>query len=338
VIDSGEQTDGAIRIHQNGDIQFGLGTIYMDPANNVLGIGTTTPETVPELHIVDGVPQIQLTEAGVGQVAFQYFNNIFGILTDIDNDNNFGQAMGITGEHVTPFSYVVAERGDGEFDSMFGIGPNTPEAATLHVRGVDAASGKNNTTQLLLQNQSETVANRVMIRIANAGNPQMLWENTETGHTWQVNPIGASFVISLGGTGGQEARFTSAGNLVLRGDVLTNSDRNTKDNIAPVDPKVVLDSVLDLEVSRWHRKQEADDVEHIGPMAQDFYAAFGLGNDDKKISTLDTAGVALAAIQGLHGELAARDERIDTLKAELAEQSRRMAAMEKRLAALPVAD
>ena len=34
-------------------------------------------------------------------------------------------------------------------------------------------------------------------------------------------------------------------------------------------------------------------------MAQDFYAATGLGKDDLHISTLDSEGVALAAIRGL---------------------------------------
>ena len=34
-------------------------------------------------------------------------------------------------------------------------------------------------------------------------------------------------------------------------------------------------------------------------MAQDFFAAFGLGASDKTISTVDSQGVALLAIQAL---------------------------------------
>jgi hypothetical protein len=40
-------------------------------------------------------------------------------------------------------------------------------------------------------------------------------------------------------------------------------------------------------------------------VAQDFHAAFGLGADDKRIATLDSSGVALAAIQGLNQKLEA---------------------------------
>jgi flagellar capping protein FliD len=55
-------------------------------------------------------------------------------------------------------------------------------------------------------------------------------------------------------------------------------------------------------------------------MAQDFYAEFNVGPDDKHISTIDESGVALAAIQGLNKKLKEKDDKI--------------AAMEKRLAAL----
>ncbi len=54
-------------------------------------------------------------------------------------------------------------------------------------------------------------------------------------------------------------------------------------------------------------------------MAEDFHAAFGLGANDKGISSLDTSGVALAAIQGLNAELADRDRRISSLERELAD-------------------
>lgn len=61
-------------------------------------------------------------------------------------------------------------------------------------------------------------------------------------------------------------------------------------------------------------------------MAQDFRAAFDLGDDDKHIATVDADGVALAAIQGLNQKvedqakaLRERDERIGQLEAELSE-------------------
>jgi hypothetical protein len=54
-------------------------------------------------------------------------------------------------------------------------------------------------------------------------------------------------------------------------------------------------------------------------MAQDFKAAFGLGNDDRSIGTVDSEGVALAAIQGLNQKLDQQRAENVELKRELVE-------------------
>ncbi len=96
------------------------------------------------------------------------------------------------------------------------------------------------------------------------------------------------------------------------------SDRNTKTALDPVEPTTVLDRITDLPLYEWQYKAQSPDVRHMGPMAQDFYAAFGLGEDERHISQVDADGVALAAIQGLVEEIEQRDERIDELEARLA--------------------
>ncbi len=91
------------------------------------------------------------------------------------------------------------------------------------------------------------------------------------------------------------------------------SDRNAKEHINPVAPQDALAKVVAMPVSQWSYKTEHG-VKHIGPMAQDFYAAFNLGPDDKHITTIDESGVALAAIQGLNQKVDQRDAEIQTLK------------------------
>jgi hypothetical protein len=98
------------------------------------------------------------------------------------------------------------------------------------------------------------------------------------------------------------ATFDQAGNLTIAGTYSPSSDRNAKENIQPVSPRDVLERVAALPISRWNFKQDPNS-EHVGPMAQDFHAAFGLGADDKHIATVDADGVALAAIQGLNRKL-----------------------------------
>jgi hypothetical protein len=97
----------------------------------------------------------------------------------------------------------------------------------------------------------------------------------------------------------------------------TGSDRNSKQNFLDFDPREVQAKVSALPITEWQYKVEADGTKHIGPMAQDFHAAFGLnGADDKHISTVNEGGVALAAIQGLNQKLDERDAEIEKLKAK----------------------
>jgi len=117
------------------------------------------------------------------------------------------------------------------------------------------------------------------------------------------------------------------------------SDRNAKMNFAAVDGREVLSKVAGLSILTWSFKDNAA-IRHMGPTAQDFYAAFGLGQDDKTISTIDLDGVALASIQGLYGlvqekdaEIAAMEAEIAALKAENAKLNDRLAAIEQALQA-----
>jgi len=91
------------------------------------------------------------------------------------------------------------------------------------------------------------------------------------------------------------------------------SDRNAKENFAPVDCREVLEKVAALPISRWNFKADTQ-TPHLGPMAQDFHASFGLGTDDKHIATVDADGVALAAIKGLNKKLEDREAEIAGLK------------------------
>ena len=103
------------------------------------------------------------------------------------------------------------------------------------------------------------------------------------------------------------------------------SDRDSKEAFAAINPRTVLEKVLALPITEWKYKVEADGIEHLGPMAQDFHAAFGLnGSDNKHIATVDEEGVALAAIQGLNQKLMEKDAEIQALK-------QRLEALEQRL-------
>ncbi len=132
---------------------------------------------------------------------------------------------------------------------------------------------------------------------------------------------------------------TSTGAYLSTGGTWTNaSDRNAKENFQPVDPQEVLEKVVDLPIQSWNYKAEDDTVRHMGPTAQDFYAAFGLGNSDTSISTVDADGVALAAIQALYWENRAQETRIAQLEQRIDALEAQLQALEARLARLEARD
>jgi hypothetical protein len=139
---------------------------------------------------------------------------------------------------------------------------------------------------------------------------------------------GATFVTAIDGSGG-----VTAGVHVLSGDTAWSSisDQNAKKNFQPVNGEAVLEKLAAMPLQSWNYNWEADtNTPHLGPMAQDFKAAFYPGRDDKSISTLEFDGVELAAIQGLNQKLNEKEAEIETLK----EKAAKVDSLEKRLAEL----
>jgi len=114
------------------------------------------------------------------------------------------------------------------------------------------------------------------------------------------------------------------------------SDRTMKNDIVPLDDATVLAKVAALPVSEWSYNSERG-VRHVGPMAQDFYAAFRVGEDDRHITSIDEDGVALAAIKALHAQNVALRARNDTLSAKLAAIGAREDSLAREVASLRVA-
>ena len=72
----------------------------------------------------------------------------------------------------------------------------------------------------------------------------------------------------------------------------------------PVNGAHVLELLRGLPVSTWRYEWEPESVRHLGPMAQDFAAAFGLGSDERRIETADAIGVLIVAVQALEQRVA----------------------------------
>jgi hypothetical protein len=140
-------------------------------------------------------------------------------------------------------------------------------------------------------------------------------------NTFNARATGGFFLVTscdLPGTGISSGVSVPAGGAAW----VALSDSTMKRNIRPVDGADILLKLAQLPVKRWSYKSQDESVEHIGPMSQDFYRLFGLGEDDRHISTLDPDGIALAAIKELHARNNAQALEIERLKGLVDKQAK----------------
>ena len=127
-----------------------------------------------------------------------------------------------------------------------------------------------------------------------------------------------------------DAFYTTGVTLAPGGGSWTSlSDRRKKEHFRTLNAESLLQKVAALPVSEWNYKSQDSIVRHIGPMAQDFYAAFGLDGvgADTTINTGDIDGVNMAAIQALEARTA-------SLRREADEQATRADILQDENAAL----
>ena len=138
---------------------------------------------------------------------------------------------------------------------------------------------------------------------------------------------GVRFVLGIDGTGAPTwTCAASNGN-----GWACSSDRNLKENFRRVDGESILQRLVEMPLYFWNARGTDPNIRHLGPTAQDFMAAFSLGNDDKMIGMQDADGIALAAIQGLHQLLREKDREIARLNERSDVMERKLQALEAKL-------
>lgn len=261
-------------------------TMVWNPTQGLLGVGTATPGVTLDLLGAGG------PGASIASVVLRARSTAaYGAMISVDAGNLAG------GNEWQLFSTGgSANEGQGKFiirkggsateplaitpDGNVGLGTVTPSAKLEVVNGADGA-------------------NAIAV--------------TQTGHgasaIYASNTSGDGYAGYFNGAVGVSSEITCTA-------VNLTSDRNAKEKFKAVNPREVLAKVVDLPITEWQYKS-AGDARHLGPMAQDFHAAFALGHDDKHITSIDEDGVALAAIQGLNAKLEEQLRDKDTRITEL---------------------
>jgi hypothetical protein len=116
--------------------------------------------------------------------------------------------------------------------------------------------------------------------------------------------------------------------LLANASAWTNlSDENAKENFRDVAPEDLLARIAAMPVREWNYKAQGPEIRHMGPTAQDFHKAFGLGEDPLGISTIDADGVALAAVRALEARTRSINERLTRENEELRARLARLEAL-----------
>ena len=291
----------------SGDFDVNQGQLFVDRQTGHVGVNTTTP--TEDLQVASGYPTLFLDHGGAGDFLIRGGSNYFNVTDGTTGNEIFGIHVGAPWQ-----SLMIKPNGD------IGVGVYTTEAA-LHVNRTDG------TAQVLVDEDSAVVAARELFKLRNSGNTKFSVTEKVSGHNWAfANPgIGAGeFRLSQQDSGVVEMTIFNGGNVTIAGSLTQGSDRSNKTEIRELDTSEILAKVQELSISKWQYKHEQG-VDHIGPMSQDFKAAFGLGNTDKGIVAVDADGVALAAIQ----ELAKRNQMLEQRIAELEADRDRLNALEK---------
>lgn len=316
----GASGDFLIRDVTQGTIPFRIGSGVPDNAftiwfNGNVGLGTLTPAVrldVKASTAGQATERLQSTSA-TGYSGTEYLDNAGNVdlFFGVDNAASTTRLNSVNNNPIVVLTNSterlrVTSAGD------VGIGTSSP-AAQVHIRDT-GSRGK-----ILAENASGTTTPREILELRNNGGSVAIFKDTSVAQRWGVGTFGSSFLIDNQANAGIEYTFSSSGNLTIAGTLTQGSDRDTKRDIVSVQPGEILAKLMTLPITTWNRKTDDPAERHLGPMAQDFAATFGLGGkDDRHIAVLDVGGVSLASIQALYRMVTEKDAEIEELRHRLA--------------------
>jgi endosialidase-like protein len=339
VLVSGRVTTNIISSHPGTDLRFradGVDVLRLERtagSPNVIG-GSSLNE------VSDGVRGA--TIAGGGNPIFVVSPNIvtddFGTVGG-GRGNQAGDAAGATTDaDGATVAGGIANTAQGQMSAVGGGVLNVAggEQATIAGGGSNAAGGANAT----IGGGGFNLASGAWSTVPGGRRGQALhmgtfvWaDSTDADFASQANNQflvrstgGAQFVSAVNGAGVATAGVT----LAVGGNSWGNiSDRSVKDNVAAVDGSDILRRLSAVPITRWNLKAQDPAIKHVGPMAQDFYAAFGLGEDERYINSADVDGIALVSIQVLYELVTALEQKTTAVDRKAAELDRKTADLER---------
>ncbi len=306
-----------------------------DPDFDLLRISADADSAEIEMSGQDiGDPDFDLLKIvgkeGSGSMTMQVKNSIGNIRRITQSVDSGGGSIAINEEGVVKFliytdgpssNVLVHEAGNRSFMSVNSVGGYI----AIDEEGVEKITMSTGGTSSRIAVNEEGV--QIAIRVDSGGAGSFAINEPGVGNKVSLDSDGDGYLsnsLKIGTTAGTN-HIEVVGGANCNGTTWNNaSDANSKENFQQIDGEQILEKLEDLEITRWNYIGR-DDAEHIGPTAQDFYKAFGVGSDDKTISTVDPSGIALAAIK----ELYKKSKEVDELKKQLEELTKAVEKLAK---------
>jgi hypothetical protein len=230
-------------------------------------------------------------------------------------------ATGFGGSFV--LSGIAATEGDSALNAVHAGGSKSVNGPYGNAGFFEISNTHNTDTALFVSTSGNGNAFHAETHGAETGSAAEGYDYSSIGGTgvfgYSLNGIAAEFIHGAGGNNRCTFDGGSSGwNCTMSAAMMENR--------APVDFDALLGRLAAMPIAYFTTKGAKIPTRELGPSAEDFHAAFGLGRDHRAIAEGDANGVALVAAKGLYLRLTA-DE------AEIAAQRQRIKALEQELAA-----
>jgi hypothetical protein len=297
---------------------FGTGTTAGGSGSLAFGGGTTAGGTAS-------------FAGGGATTANGSYSAAFGSNTTVNGSYSVGLGSGVTVGGTSAFAAGASSTANGDYGFAGGNRSSASGTASVALGSYAGASGLGSVA--LGIDVIASAANAVAVgTYAGAYYPgSFVFGDGSTGSGRVTDRRGNQFVVrAAGGTEIYSNGSMSAGVVLAPGSGAwsTLSDVTKKTNFRAVDGDAVLDKLARMDIREWNYTSQDASVRHVGPTAQDFRAAFGLGEGETTISSVDADGVSLLSVQALTRRVAAQRDEIATLRAAVLRLEERLRQLE----------
>jgi hypothetical protein len=294
------------------------GTIVrLTDGTDKVGIGTTTPSEQLE---ITGNLRLPPTTASGGAIKLEDAPFIHSFGADNTFIGRYAGNLTMTGGHNTASgSYALTSNTTGQYNTASGQGAlrtnttGTTNTASGVAALINNTTGSGNTASGYRALSGDTTGNN---------NTAIGFQtNVSAGNLHNATAIGANAVVDAS----NKIRLGDSWVTVIEGQVAYTftSDKNQKENFQQVDGDEVLRKISDMNLTSWNYKNnDPTQFRHYGPVAQEFYAAFGhdaVGKcgDSTSINSGDEAGILMIAVQTLERDREQMKAENKSLRSEL---------------------